>query len=176
VNPGGHVGRGLPDIAADADENTGYQVRVDGVDTVIGGTSAVAPLTAGLIALLNQALAANVGYLNPLLYTKFGKTAAFHDITQGNNDMTGQVGGYKAGPGWDACSGFGSPSGSALLAELQPPAHQATTTQSIQPPAHQATTTQSAPPPADTRIANEDKAAPRVSDASGEPKPVKKKA
>jgi kumamolisin len=162
VNPGGHVGRGLPDLAADADENTGYQVRVDGVDTVIGGTSAVAPLTAGLIALLNQAMAANVGYLNPLLYTKFGKTAAFHDITQGNNDMTGQVGGYKAGPGWDACSGFGSPRGSALLAELQPPAHQASTTHS-------------AAPPVDTQIANGDKAAPPGSDASGEPKPVKKK-
>jgi len=121
VNPGGRIGRGSPDLAGDADENTGYQVRVDGQDTVIGGTSAVAPLTAGLIALLNESLGTSVGYLNPLLYSKLGHSAAFHDITQGNNDITGLVGGYKAGPGWDACSGFGSPDGTALLAGLKAP-------------------------------------------------------
>jgi kumamolisin len=121
VNPGGRVGRGLPDIAGNADENTGYRVRVDGVDTVIGGTSAVAPLTAGLIALLNESLGVPVGYLNPLLYNTLGKGAGFRDITNGNNDLTGLVGGYRAGPGWDACSGFGSPDGSALLAGLTAP-------------------------------------------------------
>ncbi len=133
VNPGGRVGRGLPDLAGDADENTGYQVRVDGVDTVIGGTSAVAPLTAGLIALLNDSLGTSVGYVNPLLYSKLGKTSAFRDITQGNNDMSGQVGGYKAGPGWDPCGGFGSPDGKALLAALKAPAQQPVSSQGSAP-------------------------------------------
>lgn len=121
VNPGGRMGRGVPDIAGNADENTGYQVRVDGIDTVIGGTSAVAPLLAGLIALINEKLGAGAGYLNVLLYSKLGKSGAFHDITKGSNDLTGLVGGYKAGPGWDACSGFGSPDGAAILAGLEVP-------------------------------------------------------
>jgi kumamolisin len=116
---GGRIGRGLPDLAGDADENTGYNVRVDGLNTVIGGTSAVAPLTAALIALLNEKLSAPVGYLNPLLYSTIGNAGAFRDITQGNNDMTGLVGGYKAAAGWDACSGFGSPIGTAILTALE---------------------------------------------------------
>jgi kumamolisin len=119
INPGNRVGRGLPDIAGNADENTGYRIRVDGVNTVIGGTSAVAPLSAGLIALINEKLGTPVGYLNPLLYGRLGKGGAFHDITKGNNDMTGQVGGYKSAVGWDPCSGFGSPDGGAMLAGLQ---------------------------------------------------------
>ena len=118
VNPGHHVGRGLPDVAGDADENTGYKVRVDGIDTVIGGTSAVAPLWAGLLALINEQLGTPVGYLNPLL-SGLAKSGGFHDITKGNNDITGLVGGYDAKIGWDACSGFGSPNGSAILAGLQ---------------------------------------------------------
>jgi kumamolisin len=121
VNPGGRIGRGVPDVAGDADPATGYQVRIDGINTVIGGTSAVAPLMAALIALLNQSLSTKVGYLNPLLYAKLGKSGAFRDITKGNNDMNGNVGGYNAGPGWDACTGFGSPVGSALLAGLRAP-------------------------------------------------------
>src|SRR5262249_30096572 len=98
-----------------------YRVRVDGVDTVIGGTSAVAPLTAGLVALLNNTLGTPVGYLNPLLYSYLGKSGAFRDITKGNNDMTGLVGGYKATTGWDPCGGFGSPDGGAILAMLTAP-------------------------------------------------------
>jgi kumamolisin len=128
VNPGGRVGRGLPDVAANADEDTGYQVRVDGVNTVIGGTSAVAPLMSGLIALLNQALGTPLGYLNPLIYGKLNAAGEFRDITKGNNDMTGLVGGYPAGPGWDACSGVGVPDGSAILAALQSLAKGALTT------------------------------------------------
>jgi kumamolisin len=78
---------------------------------VIGGTSAVAPLWAGLLALINESLGANVGYVNPLLYgTKAEST--FHDITAGNN------GTYSAGKGWDACTGLGTPDGTALLAAL----------------------------------------------------------
>jgi kumamolisin len=125
-NPGAHVGRGLPDVAGNADPNTGYEVRVDGQNGVIGGTSAVAPLMAGLTALLNQKLGKPIGYLNPLLYQSTAVHDTFHDITQGNNDMTGQVGHYPAARGWDPASGFGSPNGTALLTQLQgsPQPHQ----------------------------------------------------
>jgi kumamolisin len=110
--PNGFVGRGVPDVAGDADPETGYTVVVDGQQTVIGGTSAVAPLWAGLLARINQALGANVGYVNPLLYSTNAE-ATFHDITSGNN------GDYSAGPGWDACTGLGTPNGAALLKALE---------------------------------------------------------
>ena len=95
-------GRGVPDVSADADPETGYDVRVDGNDTVIGGTSAVAPLWAGLIARINSIKGEAVGFVNPQLYKNPG---AFNDVSQGNN------GGYSATAGWDACSGLGSPNG-----------------------------------------------------------------
>ncbi len=105
-------GRGVPDVSGDADPSTGYRIRVDGNDQVFGGTSAVAPLWAGLIARVNQALGAPVGFLAPRLYPLLG-TAAFNDITSGAN------GSYSAGPGWDACTGLGSPNGTQLLSELR---------------------------------------------------------
>jgi kumamolisin len=110
-NPGNFVGRGVPDVAGDADPNTGYNVQVDGSSFAVGGTSAVSPLWAGLIALLNQSLGKSVGYLNPILYQS-GENGSFRDITSGNN------GDYSAGPGWDACSGWGSPNGAVLLQSL----------------------------------------------------------
>jgi kumamolisin len=119
ANPGGHVGRGVPDVAGDASPRSGYLVRVDGQEFPIGGTSAVAPLWAGLTARLNQALGRPVGYLNPLLY-QFAGNGAFHDINQGNNDITNS-GGYAAGPGWDACTGLGTPDGTKLLNALRAP-------------------------------------------------------
>jgi kumamolisin len=97
--------RGVPDVAGNADPETGYQVRIDGTDTVIGGTSAVAPLWAALIARINQASGKTGGYLNPQLYKN---PQAFRDITQGNN------GDYSAAAGWDACTGLGSPNGAKL--------------------------------------------------------------
>ncbi|HTU33403.1 MAG TPA: S53 family peptidase [Candidatus Acidoferrum sp.] len=109
--PNGFVGRGVPDVAGDADPESGYNVVVDGQSTVIGGTSAVAPLWAGLLARINQALGKNVGYVNPLLYAANAEDT-FHDITSGSN------GDYSAGPGWDACTGLGTPDGSALLSAL----------------------------------------------------------
>jgi kumamolisin len=78
---------------------------------VVGGTSAVAPLWAGLIALLNQKLGKPVGFLNPQIYPLLG-SAAFRDITKGTN------GAYNAGVGWDACTGLGSPVGNSLVAKL----------------------------------------------------------
>jgi kumamolisin len=110
--PNGFVGRGVPDVSGDADPETGYNVLVDGQQTVIGGTSAVAPLWAGLLALINQSLGTNVGFVNPLLYSAKVETT-FHDITSGSN------GNYSAGPGWDACTGLGSPNGAALLTALR---------------------------------------------------------
>ena len=119
AGPGGGTGRGVPDVAGNADPATGYRVRVDGSDTVVGGTSAVAPLWSALIALATQQAGRSVGLLNPLLYRHgptAGSAACFNDITQGSN------GAYRAGPGWDACTGLGSPRAAALLTTLAGPA------------------------------------------------------
>ena len=92
---------------------------LDGKWQVIGGTSAVAPLTAGLLALINQQLqqkfSKTAGQVNPQIYAR-GGGAAFRDITVGNNDIEGNLNGeYSAHAGWDACSGFGVPIGAKLL-------------------------------------------------------------
>jgi len=97
--------RGVPDVAGDADPATGYQVRVDGTDLVIGGTSAVAPLWAALIARVSQSTGRSPGFWNPQLYATPG---TLRDITQGDN------GAYEATAGWDACTGLGSPNGAKL--------------------------------------------------------------
>lgn len=97
-------GRGVPDVAGNADPNTGYNVLVDGQQLVIGGTSAVAPLMSGLIALFNEKYKKKTGYLHPQIYTTKG---LYRDITEGNNKTTTGNKGYSAGPGWDACSGLG---------------------------------------------------------------------
>jgi kumamolisin len=102
----GFVGRGVPDISGDADPESGYVVRVDGQTEVIGGTSAVAPLWAGLAALLNQQLGHPIGFVNPRLYA--APESTFRDIILGDN------GAYKARPNWDPCTGLGSPNGVAL--------------------------------------------------------------
>jgi kumamolisin len=101
-------GRGVPDVAGDADPVTGYQVRVDGQSLVIGGTSAVAPLWAGLIALSNQQNGTSAGFIQPQIYAAKA-ASAFNDIVSGNN------GAFSAGPGWDACTGLGSPIGAKLI-------------------------------------------------------------
>ncbi|MBV8549687.1 MAG: S8 family serine peptidase [Acidobacteriaceae bacterium] len=106
------VGRGVPDVAGNADPSTGYNVLVDGQAQIVGGTSAVAPLWAALVALLNQQLGTPVGFLNPKLYG-LGESV-FQDITSGNNDDS-NLGYYSAGAGWDACTGLGSPNGTAIL-------------------------------------------------------------
>lgn len=111
ANPGGAAGRGVPDVAGDADPATGYNVYVGGQTQAVGGTSAVAPLWAGLVALLNQHLGKPAGFLNSQLYDLLG-TNAFHQITSGTN------GAYSAGPGWNPCCGLGSPEGANLLGAL----------------------------------------------------------
>jgi kumamolisin len=120
ANPSHNVGRGVPDVAGDADPNTGYVTLVDGNPDVIGGTSAVAPLWAGLIALINESIGKPAGFINPLLYQNASIAADFHDVTSGNN------GAYSAGPGWDACTGLGSPIGIQVATALGvPPVAQA---------------------------------------------------
>jgi kumamolisin len=121
VNSGHPVGRGVPDVAGNADGSTGYAIYVGGQSmSGVGGTSAVSPLWSALIARINQHLGKPVGYINPLLYSQLGKTAAFHDVTSGSNDPNGQIGGYNAQAGWDACTGWGSPDGTRLVNALAP--------------------------------------------------------
>ncbi|MFD2234233.1 S53 family peptidase [Phaeospirillum tilakii] len=120
--PPGFTGRGVPDVAANADPLTGYRLYILGAWHVSGGTSAAAPLWAGLVTRLNQALGQPVGFLNPFLYGLLGTPDqdACRDITEGDNNY------YRATPGWDACTGLGSPNGTALLkamaARLRPAA------------------------------------------------------
>jgi len=110
----GKPGRGVPDIAMSA---TNYFTRVDRSEGPSGGTSAVAPLMAALIALLNQAKQKNVGFLNPFLYANAAK-GVVNDITVGTNAIKNTVAGYNAGAGWDACTGLGTPDGTAILNNL----------------------------------------------------------
>ena len=88
---------------------------MDGSDLVIGGTSAVAPLMAGLIALINQQRTKSVGFIHPIIYAN---PKAFRDITLGNNKTTTGNTGYTATRGWDACTGLGVPDGNQLATIL----------------------------------------------------------
>ncbi len=99
----GKPGRMVPDVAADANPNTGYLVVINGQETQIGGTSAVAPLYAGLFASFGKKL----GFVTPTLYQNL---QAFVDITQGTN------GSFEAAVGPDPCTGLGVPNGKALAA------------------------------------------------------------
>lgn len=115
ANPAGAPGRGVPDVAGNADPATGYQVLVDGRPSVIGGTSAVAPLWAALIARFAQSLGTSFGLIQQSLYAgvRAGQPMpGLRDITSGSN------GAYSAAPGWDACTGLGVPDGTALLSIL----------------------------------------------------------
>jgi len=108
------TGRGVPDVAGNADPASGYVVLIGGQETVVGGTSAVAPLWAGLIALLNERIGKKVGWLHPKLYSKLAPGKALRDITTGNN------GDFYAHVGWDPCTGLGTPNGAAILKLLKP--------------------------------------------------------
>ncbi len=104
------TGRGVPDVAGVADPETGFQVLLDGEQSIVGGTSAVAPLWAGLIALVNEQAGKNLGWFHPQLYSTFAQHKTLHDIVSGTN------GDYQATAGWDACTGLGTPNGQAILA------------------------------------------------------------
>ncbi|MEM9546494.1 MAG: S53 family peptidase [Bacteroidota bacterium] len=111
----GFKGRGVPDVAGNAAPNTGYAVYVNGKYGVVGGTSAVAPLWAALIILINQHMGKRAGYLNEKLY-QLADTKCFRDITKGTNGTNGSL--YSARSGWDACTGLGSPDGMAIMNAL----------------------------------------------------------
>jgi kumamolisin len=108
--------RGVPDVAGNADPNTGINVRVNGSNGVSGGTSAVAPQWAALTAIISQRLGRKAGFFLPLLYAN-STAAPTNDIVSGNNTVFG-VAGYVAKAGWDACTGLGSPDGEKLLSLL----------------------------------------------------------
>jgi kumamolisin len=119
INPGQFAGRAIPDVAADADPATGYLTMSGGKLQIVGGTSASAPLWAALIARINATKGVRVGNFNALLYSKIGPAHVLPDITSGNNDTDGLLHGqFAAGAGWDACTGWGSPGGKALLNAL----------------------------------------------------------
>ena len=111
----GHAGRGVPDVAGDADPNSGYVVALSGARQVVGGTSAVAPLWAGLAALVNEKAARPAGFFLPVLYKN---AQALKEITHGNNEPSGSTIGYAAGAGWNACTGLGVPNGQAVFDAL----------------------------------------------------------
>ncbi len=114
----GHQGRGIPDIAGNADPASGYNLIVDGTTIPgVGGTSATAPLYAGLVALCNAKLGRNVGFLNPLLYA-LNNTGVIRDIADNASNASGGAPGYTAGPGWDGATGLGVVDGQGLLAAL----------------------------------------------------------
>jgi len=99
--------RGVPDVAGDASTTKGYKVVFNGKTTVIGGTSGATPFIAGLVALLNEKLGYNLGYINPFLY-KFAGSDAYRQIIHGNNNI------YPAYPYWNAATGLGAPNGEKL--------------------------------------------------------------
>ena len=110
ANGSGKTGRGVPDVAGDADPDTGYRIVVDGQVEVIGGTSAVAPLWAGLFALVAEAAGKPVGQPHAQLYAH---PAAFQDVLSGDN-RSGNIG-YVATEGWDACTGLGTPKAADII-------------------------------------------------------------
>jgi len=112
VNVPAPGGRGVPDVAGDADPNSGYIIIYHGIPYTLGGTSAVAPLWAGLVALISQNCQCYLGPINPMLYKLSPSSNALNDITTGNN------GAYSAGLGWDPCTGLGSPNGVNLMNAL----------------------------------------------------------
>jgi kumamolisin len=121
LNPIGFKGRGVPDVTGDGDPASGYKILVDGQSSQFGGTSAVAPLWAALIARINQKLNGRVGFINPRIYSLPANSGAFRDITVGDNRVTFKRFkdvGYDAGLGWDPCSGLGSPNGTILSSLL----------------------------------------------------------
>ncbi|WP_028963470.1 S53 family peptidase [Sulfobacillus thermosulfidooxidans] len=120
VKAGYHVGRGVPDVALNADPDTGYAVFFQGMWTVVGGTSVASPIWAAITALINQnrvqAGKSLIGYMNPRLYG-IDHASTFHDITVGNNSYDG-VTGYDCTSGWDAVTGWGSPIVVSLVKSL----------------------------------------------------------
>jgi kumamolisin len=114
----GRPGRGVPDVAINADPESGYILYVQGHAVQLGGTSVSASMWAGLVAVLNQGLGRNLGFFNPLLYERLGPAGVFHSVLHGHNGI-GELSGFCAGPGWNAATGWGTPDGTRLLQTLK---------------------------------------------------------
>jgi len=110
--------RGVPDVAGFADSRNGFTISFSGKTALVAGTSAVAPLWAGLIARINENLGKPVGFVNHLLYLDVSRKA-FVDITKGGNCARNAKAGWNAEKGWDASTGLGRPCGGELLKELK---------------------------------------------------------
>ena len=116
--------RGVPDVAADADPSTGLAIYSGGQWQLAGGTSAAAPLWAGLMAIADQMAGHPLGFINTALYKLASSShyaQDFHDITSGSNTYNGKgvdVQGYAATQGWDAASGLGTPDAQNLIPDL----------------------------------------------------------
>jgi len=118
-NSNPHKGRGIPDVAANASSYTGYLIEADNTRMSMGGTSAVAPLWAALIARLNEVLGGKLGLLTPTVYEMAAEMRdSLCDIVEGFNGPTRNTG-YQAKRGWDACTGLGSPHGEKMLEWLK---------------------------------------------------------
>jgi subtilase family serine protease len=125
ANQGSTTLRNVPDVALTADN---IYVQATNQQFTVGGTSCAAPLWAGFTALVNQQAAAfgrpPVGFLNPAVYA-IGKspiyTNDFHDITTGNNFNSTVGNRWSAVPGYDLCTGWGTPNGQNLINTLAPP-------------------------------------------------------
>ncbi len=112
---GGRRGRGVPDVAGNAAPESGYAIVVGGEKQLAAGTSAVAPLWAGLAARINQKAARPLGFFLPAIYDR---PQLLTPVTRGSNRAAGSSIGYDAGPGWSACTGLGTPRGQALADAL----------------------------------------------------------
>lgn len=114
--------RGVPDVSAAADPSTGLGIYLHGQWTIAGGTSASAPVWAGLMAIANQMAGHPLGFINPGLYKLASSSTYqqdFRDIVEGNNtNARANVQGYSATPGWDSVTGLGTPNAEKLIPDL----------------------------------------------------------
>ncbi|HTU29891.1 MAG TPA: protease pro-enzyme activation domain-containing protein [Solirubrobacteraceae bacterium] len=149
--------REVPDVTADADPDTGYDIYWDGAWQLVGGTSAAAPTWASLVALADSSYSCTagsvqVGFANPLLYGL--PSSDFYDVTSGDNSYSG-VSGYSALSGYDMASGLGAPNAIALVPALcagstTPPPNTQTTTTQTTPTTTTVVQTATAPAPVTT--------------------------
>ena len=118
ADSGSFTGRGVPDVAANADAVSGYRIHAGGVYGVGGGTSASAPLWAGLVALVAETIGHPPGWLNGLLYTS-GVRSALRSVEVGDNRVADDgVSFFQAADGWDPCTGLGVPDARVLARSL----------------------------------------------------------
>ena len=120
INPGNFAGRAIPDVAADADPNTGYLVMSGRAARHCRRDQRLRAVVGKLDHPHQASLGARVGNFNALLYNTIGPAGVLRDITSGNNDTDGLLNGqFAASPGWDACTGWGVPDGAKLLNALK---------------------------------------------------------